>query len=239
MINFIIDEIIYKDIIDKIMINYNYEYQVNLLNDIEENTGTNIYLLTSTKQKDKSIHKIEKIRKELDDWSSIIILLTDNINVKYEIYDKGLYILDIISNKQNVEINLKKDILKSLKSISKRGKILKYTYKNIIYNIPFQDITYIENESINKRCIIKTKSSSYYIPGSLSKVSKQLDTRFEKCSRSYIINLDKVRRYNIKNNEIELEDNFKLYEISRNKKKRILNYLRGLDMSNSVEKNIN
>lgn len=239
MINFIIDEIIYKDIIDKIMLNYNYEYQVNLLNDIEENTGTNIYLLTFTKQKDKSINKIEKIRKELDDWSSIIILLTDNINIKYEIYDKGLYLLDIINNKLNIEISLKEDILKSLKSISKRGKILKYTYKNIIYNIPFQDITYIENESINKRCIIKTKTISYYIPGSLSKVFQQLDTRFEKCSRSYIINLDKVRRYNIKNNEIELEDKFKLYEISRNKKKRISNYLRGLDTSNSVEKDIN
>ena len=87
---------------------------------------------------------------------------------------------------------------------------------------------FIENDSENKRCLIKTNNNNYYIPLTLSKLIDNLDNRFIKCSRSYIINLEKVRIYNTKNNIIYFDDEISICEVSREKKKEIIAYLRGI-----------
>ena len=95
-------------------------------------------------------------------------------------------ILDIISTTKDFKERLKEDILISIKNLDKKNNILKFTYKGSIYNIPYQDILFIENDSENKRCLIKTNNNNYYIPLTLSKLIDNLDNRFIKCSRSYM-----------------------------------------------------
>ena len=67
------------------------------------------------------------------------------------------------------------------------------------------------------------------MPESISKILNQLDKNFIKCSRSYIINLKKVRYFSIKNNIIYFNKEIKVYEVSRNKKKELINFLRNID----------
>lgn len=91
----------------------------------------------------------------------------------------------------------------------------------------------------NKRSVIKTETSEYYIPLTLPKIEKILNENFIKCSRSYIININKMREYNTKDNIITLNGNLKIYEISRQKKKEIINLMRKaklLNLSNFVVK---
>ena len=223
MINFIIEDNDLKQIINKIMMNYNYKY--NIQNYSKKINTTNVYILNYDPNKILNLSKLKNIRYNLNDWSSIIILITKNNKIRNDLYNKKYLILDII-NINNLEKKLKDDINLIINHIFQRYNNLNYNYKNIYYSIPFQDIYYIENDSTNKRCLIKTNDDEFYIPGTLTSTLSKLDKRFIKCSRSYLINLEKVKYYSIKDNIIYFDKNIKIYEISRSKKQEIINYLR-------------
>ncbi len=239
MINFIIEDINLKEIIEKIMMNYNLEYKINKYNDQKTKELNSIYILNYDTTNKAEINKLLNIRINEDDWSSIIILISDNSNIKYRLVDNKLLILDVIDKNKDIYNQLIENIKISLKILTETSNSICYTFKGILYNIPQKDIVYIESDSKNKRSVIKTETSEYYIPLTLSKIEKILDENFIKCSRSYIININKMREYNIKDNIIILNGNLKIYEISRQKKKEIINIMRKaklLNLSNFVVK---
>lgn len=239
MINFIIEDINLKETIEKIMMNYNLEYKINKYNDQKTKELNSIYILNYDTTNKAEINKLLNIRINEDDWSSIIILISDNSNIKYRLVDNKLLILDVIDKNKDIYNQLIENIKISLKIITETTNSICYTFKGILYNIPQKDIVYIESDSKNKRSVIKTETSEYYIPLTLSKIEKILNESFIKCSRSYIININKMREYNIKDNIITLNGNLKIYEISRQKKKEIINIMRKaklLNLSNFVVK---
>lgn len=239
MINFIIEDINLKETIEKIMMNYNLEYKINKYNDQKTKELNRIYILNYDTTNKAEINKLLNIRINEDDWSSIIILISDNSNIKYRLVDNKLLILDVIDKNKDIYNQLIENIKISLKILTETSNSICYTYKGILYNIPQKDIVYIESDSKNKRSVIKTETSEYYIPLTLPKIEKILNESFIKCSRSYIININKMREYNIKDNIITLNGNLKIYEISRQKKKEIINIMRKaklLNLSNFVVK---
>ena len=239
MINFIIEDINLKETIEKIMMNYNLEYKINKYNDQKTKELNSIYILNYDTTNKAEINKLLNIRINEDDWSSIIILISDNSNIKYRLVDNKLLILDVIDKNKDIYNQLIENIKISLKIITETTNSICYTFKGILYNIPQKDIVYIESDSKNKRSVIKTETSEYYIPLTLSKIEKILNESFIKCSRSYIININKMRDYDIKENIITLNGNLKIYEISRQKKKEIINIMRKaklLNLSNFVVK---
>lgn len=239
MINFIIEDINLKETIEKIMMNYNLEYKINKYNDQKTKELNSIYILNYDTTNKAEINKLLNIRINEDDWSSIIILISDNSNIKYRLVDNKLLILDVIDKNKDIYNQLIENIKISLKIITETTNSICYTYKGILYNIPQKDIVYIESDSKNKRSVIKTETSEYYIPLTLLKIEKILNENFIKCSRSYIININKMREYNTKDNIITLNGNLKIYEISRQKKKEIINLMRKaklLNLSNFVVK---
>ena len=88
MINFIIEEEKLKEVIDNYMMNYNYTYDIKIYDSYKENNYFNIYILNYDSKNILDINKIKRIRYELDDWSSIIILLIKNDKDKYSLFDK-------------------------------------------------------------------------------------------------------------------------------------------------------
>lgn len=239
MINFIIEDINLKETIEKIMMNYNLEYKINKYNDQKTKELNSIYILNYDTTNKAEINKLLNIRINEDDWSSIIILISDNSNIKYRLVDNKLLILDVIDKNKDIYNQLIENIKISLKILTETSNSICYTFKGILYNIPQKDIVYIESDSKNKRSVIKTETSEYYIPLTLLKIEKILNENFIKCSRSYIININKMREYNIKDNIIILNGNLKIYEISRQKKKEIINIMRKaklLNLSNFVVK---
>ena len=66
-----------------------------------------------------------------------------------------------------------------------------YTFKNKIRRIAYDDILYIET---SKHCLyIQCHFHQERCYLSLKEIEKQLDQRFFRCHRSYIINLDYVK----------------------------------------------
>ena len=241
MIDFIIieDNFIYlsqyKTIIDKVMMNYDIEYNITMYDKYSETTKKfllkekfKIYIISYSKQK-RSKEMIEYIREELDDWQSLIIVMYDDKEEIKNLEEKSLFILDCISKQKDFSQQLKRNIQICLKNYDQRPNTLKYCYKNTCYNIEYWKILYIEKETEMKRCTIKTIDKSYHIQGYLNQNEKLLDNRFLKCNRSYIINLEQIESYNIKTNLITLKNGETLDVVSRDKKKRIINYLRGLE----------
>ena len=98
----------------------------------------------------------------------------------------------------------------------------------MLYSIDYKQIIYIEKEPDSKLCRIKTTEKEYFVPGSINEILNKLDNRFIKCYRSIIINLEQVESFDIKKNIIYFKSKDKLETISRDKRKDILNYMRGI-----------
>lgn len=224
-------ELIYDEI-DKEMMRYDIEYQKyyycefdKLLKEDKNNNLFKIYILNQTNISKSGLTVAKYIREKQDDWKSIIIFISKRSEYKLNILIKRLYILDYILIK-DIKIELRKLISICMKNYDSRPNGLKYKYKSINYNIPFKDIIYIEKEQDNKRCIIHTLKEDYYIQSTISKLISNLDDRFIKGSKSYIINIEEVSSYNIKENIITLSNKKQIFEISRNIKKELINKLR-------------
>lgn len=233
MIDFIVveDNLYYinesKKIIDKVMMSYDMDYYFMVYDkyrkELLNKDNFKIYIISY--QKD-SIKLIKYIREELDDWKSLVIILYKDKKAKEELLKENLFIVDYINKRKHFEEKLLRNIQICLKNYDQRPNSLKYTYKNILYNIEFNKILYIEKEQDNKRCIIYTKNKKYYIPGTLNNLIKKLDNRFIKSSRSYIINTEQISSYDIKSNILTFKGKIRLNCISRDNKRIIINHLR-------------
>ena len=216
-----------KRIIDKVMMNYDVSYDFiaydKYRKELLNKDNFKIYIISYNSD---SIELIKYIREELDDWKSLIIVLYKNKEDKNKILKEDLFIVDYINKIKYFKEKLLRNIQICLKNYDQRPNSLKYTYKNILYNIEFNKILYIEKEQDNKRCIIYTKNKKYFIPGTLSKVKSLLDNRFIKSSRSFIINTEQISFYDIKSNIVTFKSKTKLDCISRDNKKIIINHLR-------------
>lgn len=242
MINFVICEedtsyiTAYKKYIDKIMMNFDIEYDYHIFHGYtakwkeftSQEAGFKVYIMAIKTKEGSGLEAAQYIREQLDDWQSMIIMISVYIDYKYEALSKRLMLVDYISKFDNIETRLGDAIKICLKNYDKRPKTLKFTFKKIIYNIEFSKILYIEKEQDNKRCICKTTEGNYYIAGTLATVSKMLDHRFIQICRSIIINGEQIESYNVKSNIITFKNKEELNAISRNKKKEIINYIRGI-----------
>ena len=223
-------KIIEKEI-DKEMMNYDLDYKTrnySILEEVKTNTNNDnfkIYILNQTNIRGTGLEISKYIRESLDDWKSIIIFISKTDDYKINVLTKSLYILDYILI-EDIKNKLQNLIKISMKIYDSRPKELKFKYKNNSYNISFKDIVYIEKEKDSKRCIIYTKKNKYSIQSNLNAILSKLDDRFIKCSRTYIINKEEMSSYNTKDNIITFKNKKEIYEISRDKKKEIISYLR-------------
>ena len=242
MINFIIcedEEILiskYKTEIYNFMMNYDTDYKIHNYkgytdswNEYAQNEdGFKVYLLDIKTEKGSGLDAARMIREEYDDWNSMIMIITSYPQYKYEALGKRLMLVDFISKADNFEQCFRDSLNICMKHYDKRPKILRYTYKNTIYNIEFRQILYIEKEIDTKKCKIYATTGEYTIPGSINYVMTLLDKRFVKCSRSTLVNIEQIDSYNIKENVIIFKNKSRMDTISRDKRKEIINHVRGI-----------
>ena len=242
VINFVIceDEPVlrtqYKNEIDKFMIQYDIDYKCLMYDGYTEewkayarkDDSFKIYLLDIKTARGSGLDAARLIREEYDDWTSMIIIISAYTEYRYDALSKRLMLVDFINKLDDCSKQLREALSICIKNYDKRPKSLKYTYKNVAYNVEFRHILYIEKEADAKRCVIKTTNDTHYIQGTLNSVMKLLDERFVKCSRSSAVNIEQVESYDIKRNEIIFKNKEKLNTVSRSKRKEIMNYVRGV-----------
>ena len=223
-----------KNIIDKLMMRYDIEYKCILFDEYNkdfENTaakdiGFKIYLLDIQTKNGSGLDAARCIREELDDWVSIIIIITAFNEFKYEALGNRLYLLDFINKLNKCDENLKETLEIAIKHYDNREKSLSYEYNHIIKKIEFRHIIYIEKELDSKRSLVKTTYGAHFINKNLNETEPLLDNRFIRTSRSMIVNIDYVSEFDMKNNKIIFKSGDVCYQVSRKKKKELRKYVR-------------
>lgn len=235
MINYIIcdDNEIFankiKVIVEKYMMNFDIDVKYymfkdygtkfkNIINKIE---GFKVYILDIETKNGSGLDATRYIREELDDWSSVIMLITAHNELKYEALGNRLFLLDFINKFDDYENKLKEDLIRMMNNYNHREKCLSFEYNHIVKKIEFKHIVTIEKEKDSKKCLIITKYGEYPICKSLNNIYELLDNRFIKISRSTIINLDEVREFDNLENKITFKNGTSTYDISRNFKRKV------------------
>lgn len=217
-----------KRMIENILMNKDYKYKITIEDDCknrnQKKDSFRVYVLEENKKNEKWIDTIRE-----KDWSSMIIVTTDNPSRIKEIIEKRWMLIDIIIKDKEYEKYFKRAIKISLNNYEERPNTLKYEYKNTYYNIPISKIKYIEKCKEDKRCRIETIDETYYISRNLSNLEKELPDSFIKSNRSCFINIKNVLSYNNKQNIITFMDGSTYLEVSRSSKKELINKLRKVE----------
>ena len=239
VLNFIVcdDEKEFRDLItneiERFMMNYDisyktYEfetYDTEFENLAKSDLGYKVYFFDIKTKNGSGLDAARYIREELDDWTSIIVIVTAFAEYRYEALSNRLYLLDFISKFDNCKSKIR-DILKIIyKNYNSREKCLNYEYNYMLYKIELKNIIYIEKEPDSKRCIIYTTYGTFKAPFTLSAIAKQLDKRFLKVHKSLILNLDRMSTYNIKENEVLFSNGMSTNLISRTGRKELIEHV--------------
>lgn len=216
-------EVAFKEIISSLMTNEKGKYKIhtftNQNQEIEKMihcSGKKIYLLN----KEISGLTIAKQIRELEDWHSQIILLTDEESTE-NLKNRKLLMLDTINikemNKQQIIADIKLAI-----HILKQRPAFKFFYNNEYYQIPYDDILYFEKDLNNNYVSIVTIDNTYRIKESIKKIELKLINKpfFFKTHQSCIVNLQKIIKIDFNANIIYFKK-MKINLLSRNKKKEL------------------
>lgn len=228
----------YKNEIDKFMMKYDHEYKTVLFSGYNQefkelarkDQEFKIYLLDIKTDEGSGLDAARMIREELNDWTSLIIIITSYNEYKYDAFGKRLMLVDFINKLDKCKERLQETLALCIKLYDNRPKALKYIYKNTIHNIDFRNIVYIDKEQDSKRCTIHMANKEE-VPynGTINSLLKLLDERFIKISRSAIINTDHIDKYDLKANKLEFKNGEATEDISRDKKRGIIDYVRGIN----------
>lgn len=164
-----------------------------------------------------------KIR--VDDWNSIIILVTSHVDMGYDALKAQIMLLDFISKYNECTKNLERTIRKAMLKINNK-KVLIFETNDITYKVYTDDIVYVVKDTIDRKCVIKTIYNEISINENISTLFDMLDSRFFMSHRSCIINTEKIDRIDWRNNVIYFKNGFSTDYLSRDRKKAFKAYVR-------------
>ncbi len=235
MINFIIveDDKKYVDSIRRILDKIKYKisdevktyefsgYSNELKNLINKNDERKIYILDIELENSKSGIEIASMIREVD-WDSEIIFIT-NHDKMFETAHRNIFeVFDFIEKYHELEKRLTNDIKIILtKNIDK--KIFSYKGRNMDLQLYLHSIQYIYRDKEDRKVVIVTDSSSFYINLGVKEILSMLDERFKMVHRSCIVNTDFVESYDWNNSVVILKDGTKVNYLSKKYKRDVQN----------------
>lgn len=218
---------IYKDVITRLMgknfLNYNI-IELNSFKEYSEETSkkvviNKIYIFDIEVPGKNGIELAREIRKK-GDWTSPIIMVTNHNEFQNIGYTKKILMLDFISKDSNILKNLY-DALQIALEINSCKKNFCFTKQGELFQIPHQDILYIEKAINDNSSIIVTKDNKYKIRETIQNLEKQFSDSefFFKSHRSYLVNLKNIRHVDFDVGEITFSKEGKALLSRSNKKK--------------------
>ena len=110
-------------------------------------------------------------------------------------------------------------------SLINSKKTIKFDVDGISYIIHLNDILYIEKDTVDRKCIIKTTYTEIAVNKTLNYMIENLDDRFYLCHRSCLVNTEKIRKVDWKNSSIFFDNGEVINLLSRDKKKGLRKYV--------------
>lgn len=231
MINFIIyeDERKFREeyvsTILKVVGGKNFAYKIHEIEKYEKNTiekinkiiGKKIFILDIEVPGKSGLDFAKEIRT-LGDWDSQIIVISTHEYMKYMTFTSRLLCLDFISKYYNSS-DLLKECLELSLSILNKHQSLNFQYNGEIYQIPYDDILFIERNVDDNYSTIVTKTKKIVLNKLLGTIEDELknDSRFFRSHRSYIVNTNKIASVKLKECMIMFDNNISCL-LSREKK---------------------
>lgn len=225
---------IYKKVIFKLMGVNNLNYNIIEINEYDKTTkkqlvklkGNKIFILDIEVPSKDGINLAREIRKT-GDWTSPIIIISSNDEFKSVSYTRNILMLDFISKKSDIENNLYEALILA-KEILLTKKMLCFRDKGEMFQIPLDDIFYIEKSLNDNLSLIVTEYDTYKIRSTIQKLENELSSSsdFFRTHRSYLVNTKNIRHINFEEGKIDFSNN-KLALLSRTNKKKLkekLNY---------------
>lgn len=219
-----------RKIIDKMLINNDDYYEVtefakfdqSFQKKIKENKSKIYILDIEIKDSISGIDIARQIRK--NDWESIIIFVTSHNELGYQALKAKIMLLDFISKYDDFENNLEITLKKAISLVNNR-KTIKFDMDGVSYIIHLNDILYVEKDTVDRKCIIKTTYTEISVNKTLNYMLQVLDNRFYLSHRSCVVNTEKIRKVDWKNSTIYFDNGSSTTLLSRDKKKGLKNYV--------------
>lgn len=214
------------NIIDKIMMKNKLEYKIHSYYDydkkfmkiINNKMSNKIYILDIETPSASGIDIVRKIREI--DVDSIIIFLTSHDELGYVILKQEFLFLSFICKFDDYENKLKSSIKKALEMIGQK-QVLNILDHNSIYTIPLKDILYITRDSVDRKIIVITDYSEFKMNRSLNDIYNELNDDFAFSHRSCIVNKDRIRKIDKKNNTILFDNGVQIDMVNQEFKKKM------------------
>lgn len=128
--------------------------------------------------------------------------LNARIKIIYMAEDTEKYVQEIFLSPANLsgflvkpvnEVMLEKNLQKVMKTWEKpQNRRLEIKYKNEVVSLLYEDIIYLE--SMGHLVVIHVESGDYYSYDRLEKMKENLPDQFVHCHKSYVVNMDYIRR---------------------------------------------
>ena len=234
MINFIIYEDeqefcdLYTDVILKFMGGNDNSYKITIINKYDKETpktlanlkGKKIFLLDVKVPGKSGLDLAREIRMD-GDWLSQIIIITNYEQYKNINFTGKILMLDFISKNKEIRPYLSEALLVVYNIICGQ-KSLNFQYNGEIFQVPYNEILYIEKNLNDNYSTIVAVDRKIQIKQTISNLDDFLksDPRFMKTHRSCIVNLSNVRSIDLKNSIIKFK-NTQTDLLSRSKKQEI------------------
>ena len=224
-----------KKQIDNYMMRTDMEYKIYTFSgynqDFEELVGKEIgfkvYFLDIKTNYGSGIDAARFIREMIEDWNSIIIIVSSFSEYRYEIITNRLFVLDFINKLDSCTKKMDKVLDIVLKSYRGKDRCLTYQRNRVYSRIELKHIYYIIRDPDSKTSTVYASHGEYTVPLSLIQIKEQLDNRFFQVYRNCIINLDRVTSVDFKKDIIRFDNGKYLEKMSREKKHLLLGLLKG------------
>jgi len=225
----------YKHIIAKLMVSTNLIYQIIEVSSFNSETkknilsldGNNIYIL-DIDMEDKSGIDVAREIRESGDWHSPIILMTNEKGNAIGNISKILMI-DLIAKDEFFMDKLHSALIVALQIVNQKKSFCFITHGEL-YQLPHQDILYIEKCLNNNLSYIVTKRDKYPIRQTIQYLENifEKDVNFFKLHRSFIVNLENIKHINFETGMITFAKD-KQALVSRANKKIIKEKLKAIE----------
>lgn len=190
---------------------------------INQNMTSKIYILDiDVPNSISGIDVARRIRKK--DWNSIIMMVTSHVELGYEALKAQIMLLDFICKQNDCTNTLIKTLKKAVNKVNDK-KVMVFECNGITNRVYTDDILYVKRDSIDRKCIIQTTYNQIPVSKNLSEFIEELDSRFYLSHRSCLINTEKIKSVDWKNNIIYFDNNDSTDYLAREKRKGLKEYV--------------
>ena len=111
--------------------------------------------------------------------------------------------------------------MKALDLVGKKMAI-RFEDQGAIYTLPVKDIIYIYTDTIERKIIIKTDYAQFKVSKTLVEMEEKLPSQFKHSHRACIVNCDRIRMIDKRNNKIIFDNDEKIDLLSKAYRKELV-----------------